>query len=156
MFRALARIILVVVILVAVAAFFTGYRWGGWHRPATATTAEPAARPAEPTGTSGRADTTREKARAAGAQIGETVAVGAERAAETLQEAQLTAKVKSKIALDDTLEGSRIHVSNEDQRVTLTGTVLNDAQHARALALTRETSGVAGVVEWAPEFGIAG
>ncbi len=51
------------------------------------------------------------------------------------------------MALDDTLDGSRIHVSTDDNVVTLTGTVINEAQHARSLALARETAGVAMVVD---------
>ena len=146
MVRALVRFILVIVIVVAAAAFFFGYRWGGTRIGRT--TSEPATRTASPVGTTGSdADARRERARAAGAEIGDKVAVGAERAAETLEEARLTTKVKSKVALDDTLDGSRIHVSTKDQRVTLTGTVINEAQHQRALALARETSGDATVVD---------
>jgi hyperosmotically inducible protein len=147
MLRALVRIILVVVIVVGAAAFLLGYRWGGGRSQAT-TTSEPAARPETAVGTRGdRVDTTRERAREAGAEIGEKVAVGAQKASETLEEAGLTAKVKSKIALDDTLDGSRIHVTTDDSRVTLTGTVINDAQHRRALDLARETEGVSTVVD---------
>jgi len=121
------RFILILVIVVAAAAFFFGYRWGGMHigRPASA----PVAGTASPVGTTGReADARRERARAAGAEIGDKVAVGAERAA-------------------DTLDGSRIHVSTDDQQVTLTGTVINEAQHQRALTLAHETSGVGIVVD---------
>jgi len=146
MLRALVRVILVVVIVVAVAAFFLGYRWGGGRNQATTT--QPAARQDTAVGTRGDSvDTARARARAAGAEIGEKVAVGAQKAGETLEEAGLTAKVKSKIALDDTLDGSRIQVATDDSRVTLSGTVINEAQHRRALDLARETEGVAGVVD---------
>jgi hypothetical protein len=146
MLRALVRVILVVVIVVAVAAFFLGYRWGGGRNQATTT--QPAARQETAVGTRGDSvGTARERARAAGAEIGEKVAVGAQKAGETLEEAGLTAKVKSKIALDDTLDGSRIQVATDDSRVTLSGTVINEAQHRRALDLARETEGVAGVVD---------
>src|SRR5690242_8409522 len=100
MVRALLHVALVVLIVVAVAAFFFGYRWGGAHFSRTAS--EPAVRTERPVGTTGgQADQTRERARAAGAEIGEKVAVGTEKAAETIDEARLTAKVKSKMALDD-------------------------------------------------------
>jgi len=147
MLRALARVIIVVVIVVAAAAFFLGYRWGGNRSQAT-TTSEPAGRPDTPVATRGeRVDATRDRARAAGAEIGETVAVGAQKAGETLDEAGLTAKVKSKISLDDTLDGSRISVTTDDSRMTLTGTVITETQHRRALDLARETSGVSTVVD---------
>jgi len=153
MIRALLRFVLVLVVVVAAAAFFFGYRWGGGH--ITRPSATPAAETARAVGTAGtdtrdaatRDTARRERARAVGADIGDKVAVGSERAAESLDEARLTAKVKSKIALDDTLDGSRVHVSTNDQRVTLTGTVINEVQHARALALARETDGVATVVD---------
>lgn len=146
MFRALARVLVVIVIVVAVAAFFVGYRWGGWHT--STNPSEPATRAAIPVGTTGdRGDATHERARAAGAEIGEKVAAGAEKAGETIQEAGLAAKVKSKIALDDTLDGSRIRVSTDDGRVTLTGTVITEAQHRRALDLARETEDVSSVVD---------
>jgi hypothetical protein len=138
--------LVVIVIVVAVAAFFVGYRWGGWHTPTNRI--DPATRPAIPVGTTGdRPDATRERARAAGAEIGDKVAAGAEKAGETLQEAGLAAKVKSKIALDDTLDGSRVRVVNHDGRVTLTGTVITETQHRRALDLARETDGVSAVVD---------
>ena len=147
MLRALVRVILVVVIVVAAAAFFLGYRWGG-GRPQATTTSAPAARQETAVATRGdRADTTRERARAAGAEVGEKVAVGAQKAGETLEEAALTAKVKSKIALDDTLDGSRVSVTTDNSRVTLTGTVITDTQRRRALDLARETEGVSTVVD---------
>jgi osmotically-inducible protein OsmY len=147
MFRALARVLVVIVIVVAVAAFFVGYRWGGWHTQTNRIepTATRQAIPVGPTGV--RRDATRERARAAGAEIGEKVAAGAEKAGETLQGAGLAAKVKSKIALDDTLDGSRVRVANHDGRVTLTGTVITETQHRRALDLARETDGVSAVVD---------
>ena len=145
MFRALAKFILILVVVIGAAAFFMGYRWGGVRMPGT--TVEPAVTN-HPVGTTGtQADERRERARAAGADVGEKIAVGAEKASEGLEEARLTAKVKSKIALDDTLDGSRIHVSSDGTRVTLTGTVVNEAQHARALMLARETTEVGSVVD---------
>src|SRR6476646_4265718 len=94
MFRALLRLIVVVVILVGAAAFFLGW-WGGGHmRPATGT----ADRPAAAVGTSGHVDT--EKARQVGAEVGEKTAIAASRAGEVLSDGALTAKIKSKMALD--------------------------------------------------------
>jgi hypothetical protein len=147
MLRALVQAILVIVIVVAAAAFFLGYRWGD-DRPQATTADEPAARQETPVATRGvRVDTTRERARAAGAEIGEKVATGAQKASEAVDEAGLTAKVKSKIALDDTLDGSHISVASDDGRMTLTGTVITETQHRRALDLARETEGVSTVVD---------
>ncbi|HEY3160805.1 MAG TPA: BON domain-containing protein [Vicinamibacterales bacterium] len=145
MVRALLRFVLILIVVVAAAAFLMGYRWGGVKSPRATTEPATQTRPVGTTGT--QADTTREKARAAGAEIGEKIGVGAERASEGIEEGALTAKVKSKMTLDDTLDGSRIHVSTDKQRVTLTGTVIDERQHARALQLARETDGVASVVD---------
>ena len=146
MIGALLRFIVVVVIVVAAAAFFFGYRWGGMHFGRTVPA--PTAQTEHPVGTvGGNAQSARERARATGAEIGEKVAIGTEKAAETLDEARLTTKVKSKMVLDDTLDGSHIQVSTEDKQVTLTGTVISDAQRQRALQLARETSGVSAVVD---------
>ena len=145
MIRALLRFIVVLVIVVAAAAFFFGYRWGGMHFGRV--TGAPVVQTERPVGTGGDAQAARERARATGAEIGEKVAIGTAKAAETLDEARLTTKVKSKMTLDDTLDGSRIHVSTEDEQVTLTGTVINEAQHQRALQLARETTGVSAVVD---------
>src|SRR6476620_4519184 len=89
MFRALLRLVLVVVILAAAAALFRGYKLGddGVQTPVAAKVPQ--------------VDTA--KARAAGAAIGETVATGAAHAETALAEGSLTAKIKAKMALDDTV-----------------------------------------------------
>lgn len=146
MIRALLRFIVVLVIVVAAAAFFFGYRWGGMHFGRT--TPAPAVQTERPVGTvGGDAQSARDRARATGAEIGEKVAVGTEKAAETLDEARLTAKVKSKMALDDTLKGSDVAVHTTGTVVTVEGRVFNAAQHQRVLRLVRETEGVTDVVD---------
>jgi osmotically-inducible protein OsmY len=139
MVRDLLRLVLILVIVVAVAAFFFGYRWGGSR--ATGSAAE---RPVATTGSQG-IDTSR--ARQAGAEIGEKVAVGASKAERAIADGTLTAKIKSKMALDDTIKARRIDVDTDGTIVTLTGTVETPAQKARALQLARETDGVTRVVD---------
>ena len=151
--RTLGRLILFVLLLIAAAAFFFGYRWGSrptFSRPAIADT-----RPAEsrPVATTGRGDGTREQARETGAAIGAKLGEGAARAEDVLAESRLTAKVKSKIALDDTLKGTHISVHTDDNTVTLSGDVNTAAQHQRAVQLARETGGVGKVVD---QLGVAG
>jgi osmotically-inducible protein OsmY len=133
---ALLRLILVLVILAAVAAFFMGYRVRDGH------IVDP----------SGAVATSRnlpevdtEKAREAGAAIGDKVAVGANAAQHALSNAALTGKIKAKIALDDTLKAANISVDSTDGAVTLTGTVASASQHTRVLQLARETDGVKSV-----------
>ena len=140
MIRALLRLFIVVVLLAVAAAFFMGYRWSNHvDRPASS---------APVVGTTGTSSSERvERARDTGAAIGEKVAVGAERAGAVLDEARLTAKVKSKITLDDTLKGSDVSVHTDGTTVTLAGRVSSAAQRQRVLQLARETQGVSNVID---------
>jgi len=139
MFKMLLRLFVVVVLLVGAAAFFFGYHWGG---VTTTRSSDPVV------GTSATAaDTRTGRARQTGAEIGEQVAEGAARADTLLDETRLTTKVKSKIALDDTLKGSDVSVHTTGRSVTVEGRVSNEVQHRRVLQLVRETEGVADVVD---------
>jgi osmotically-inducible protein OsmY len=138
MFRLLARLFLVFVILIAIGAFFVGYRWNDARevdldRPVATAGREPAV------------DT--ERARETGAAIGETVAVGADRAQRAVTNAALTSKIKAKMALDDSIDAAAIDVDTVEGTVTLTGTVGTEAQRTRALQLARETEGVVSVID---------
>jgi hypothetical protein len=139
MFRALFRVILVVVVVVAIAAFFMGYRWGVPRGVAD--------RPVEhPIGTAG-SGIDAGRARAAGAEVGEKVATGVNEAQQQLADAALTAKIKSKMALDDSIEARRIDVDTNGTVVTLSGTVRSAQEKAKALQLARDTAGVTSVVD---------
>ena len=137
MFRTLFKLILFCIILVAAGAFFFGYRW--------ADDPDPVERTAPTTGIVDEVD--RERARETGAKIGESVATGAERAQRALSEGSLTAKIKSKMALDDTIEAAQVNVETDGSVVTLRGTVDSEAERTRALLLARETEGVTSVVD---------
>jgi osmotically-inducible protein OsmY len=139
MFRALLRLVLIVVVIAAAAAFFMGYRIGD-HR-----NVGPSERPVATTGTSPAVDTS--KARQTGAEIGEKVAVGANRAEHALADGALTAKIKSKMALDDVVQARSIDVSTTNHVVTLSGTVRSSAEHDRAVQLAKQTDGVTRVVD---------
>ena len=86
-------------------------------------------------------------ARHAGAVIGETVGEAANQAQRIASNAALTAKIKSKMALDDTIEAADINVDSSAGVVTLRGSVSSLAEHDRALQLARETDGVTSVVD---------
>jgi hyperosmotically inducible protein len=137
MFRALLRLVLVLILVVGAAAFYLGW-WGSRHAPAGGTSA-PAV------GMAGRVDT--DKARAVGAQVGAKTADAANRAEAALSEGALTAKIKSKMALDDLVQARTIGVSTTGHVVTLSGTVHSPAEHDRAVQLARETAGVTQVVD---------
>ena len=133
MIRGLLKLALIVVILVGVAAFFLGYKLSdnGVATPVSATV---------PT-----VDTA--KARATGAAIGEKVATGAAQAEHALAEGSLTAKIKAKMALDDSVKALTIDVDTNGSVVTLSGSVHSEAERAKALQLARETGGVTSVVD---------
>lgn len=137
MFRALLRLVVVLVILVGVGAFFLGW-WGtGRFRPADG--------PAATVGTTGRVNT--EKAKAVGAELGAKTAQAANKAGELLSDGALTAKIKSKMALDDLVKAHSIDVTTTNHVVTLKGTVSSVAEHDRAVQLAKETAGVTEVVD---------
>jgi osmotically-inducible protein OsmY len=136
MFRALFKLVLLLIVLVAVGAFALGY----WSFDRVR---EPAAIQPKPVGTGGRVDV--EKARETGAAIGEKTAVAADRAKALLDDGALTAKIKSKMALDDTLKSRGIHVDSDAGVVTVSGEVSSAAERERALQLARETAGVKSV-----------
>lgn len=135
MIRALFKLVLIVVIVAAVAAFFLGYRLGdsGVETPV-------AAEPAPPS-----IDT--HKARETGGRIGETVASGAAQAQDALNDGAVTAKIKSKMALDDTVKALSIDVDTDNGVVTLSGTVNSPTERAKAVELARDTAGVTSVVD---------
>lgn len=86
-------------------------------------------------------------ARQRGAQVGERVADGVNRATQAVDDATLTAKIKSKMALDDVVSASDIDVDTVDGVVTLTGVVRSEQERERATQLARETLGVRTVNE---------
>jgi hyperosmotically inducible periplasmic protein len=139
MFGALIRLVLVAVIVVGALALFAGYRLGdGTVHPASES----------PVGTTGsRPAIDPERARERGAEAGERVASAINRAGEAVSDAGLTAKIKSKMALDDLVRARSIDVTTSGQIVTLSGTVASEAERTRAVQLAKETAGVTQVVD---------
>ena len=136
MIGGLLKLALVVVLLAAAAAFFFGYRMGGGDGVDTPASA----RPSVP-------DVDTAKARETGAKIGESVATGAAKAQDLLTEGALTAKIKSKMALDDNIRALAIDVDTAGTVVTLSGTVRTAAERTKAIGLARETAGVTEVID---------
>ena len=137
MIRALLKVILVIVLIVGAGAFFLGYKWGdsGIVEPVID----------RPIGTTGSVDVS--DAREAGAKVGEKVAAGVNEAQRATANAAMTAKIKSKMALDDTVSAATIDVDSNEGVVRLNGRVSTDAERVKALALARETEGVTTVVD---------
>jgi hypothetical protein len=135
MIRALIRLMLIAVVVVAAAFFLFGYWSGGSFRAAPAVT-----RIKTP-------DIDMDKAREVGAEIGEKTASAAARVSRSLDEGSLTAKIKAKMALDDLVTARNINVTTEGTTVTLTGSVNSQQERDRAVALARETEGVTRVID---------
>ena len=142
MFRALLRLVLLIVVLVAVGAFFLGW-WGGRVRNAD--------EPRDVVGTTG-VDTSRarevgDRAREVGSDVAQKTAVAAGEARRALAEGGLTAKIKAKMALDDSVKALDLDVDTAGTVVTISGVVSTEAERTRALQLARETEGVTQVVD---------
>jgi osmotically-inducible protein OsmY len=133
MVRALLRAVLLLIVVVAAAAYLLGWKIGQGPDGAP-----------RPVGTSG-ANT--ERAREIGAEVGERTAVAASEARRAVADGQITAKIKAKMALDDTVKALDVDVDTNGSTVTVTGVVGSTAQRDRVLQLARETAGVATVVD---------
>jgi len=96
-------------------------------------------------GTTGNVDVN--AARERGAEVGEKVAVAAEKVRESAAEAALTSKITAKMVLDDYVKARAINVTTRGSTVTLSGTVRSTDERQRALRLARETAGVTSVVD---------
>jgi hyperosmotically inducible protein len=142
MMRCLFRLI-VVGALLAGGAYVLGYRWDdSMERRARGAGAE-AVDAAK--ALAGNID--RNQIREAGAGIATKIGEEADRAKTGLGDTRLTAKIKAKMALDDTLDGNRINVETQGTVVTLGGSVASVPQRQRAVQLARETEGVTSVVD---------
>lgn len=137
--RTIIRAILVLIVVVAIGFLALGY-WTGSRFRFDRTTA-----PSGSVGTGGSVDV--DRARERGAEIGEKAAVAARKVEESVGEAQVTAKIKAKMALDDTVKARAIDVTTSGTVVTLSGTVGSTAERERAVSLARETAGVSQVVD---------
>jgi osmotically-inducible protein OsmY len=133
--RFIRRVLLVAIVVVACVFAYNYWSGNGW-------TLSP------PTNSSG---VNVETARKRGAEIATTAAEKGREAATKLEgalaEGALTTKIKSKMALDDSVKARTISVDTEGSVVTLTGTVGSNAERDRAVRLAKETDGVTKVVD---------
>jgi len=134
MIRSLLKLALVVIVLVGIGAFFLGRRSNSWE-----------ILPDSPVRASGPVDT--RKARDVGAKVGEATADAVNQTKDALASGGITAKIKSKMVLDDLVKARNIHVDTNGSVVTLTGVVDSEAERQRAVQLAKETEGVTSVVD---------
>jgi hypothetical protein len=133
--RAVVVCILLILVAFVVVGYFNGNAWfhyAPFNHPAGI-------------GTTGRIDSA--AARERGAEVGEKVAVAAEKVRDAAAEGAITSKIKAKMVLDDSIKARSIDVSTEGSTVTLSGSVRSASEHARAVTLARETTGVVRVVD---------
>jgi osmotically-inducible protein OsmY len=64
-----------------------------------------------------------------------------------MRDGSITARIKAKMALDDSIKALDISVNTDGSTVTVSGVVGSPAQRERALSLARETEGVTQVVD---------
>ena len=133
MIRTMLKLVLVVIVIVGL-AFLLG-RWSSGSKIV----------PDSPVHAAGPVDTS--KAREAGAKVGEATAKAANQAAEALANGAVTAKIKSKMVLDDLVKARNINVDTNGSVVTLTGVVGSEAERQRALQLAKQTEGVTSVID---------
>jgi hyperosmotically inducible protein len=130
------RFLLVLVFVGLIAAWLLGYIPG---------------QPAQLSGSPEAAETDRpidpEAARQRGAEVAGQVAEGVNRLAQGVDDAALTTKITSKMALDDLVRARNIDVDSRDGIVTLSGRVGSEAERVRALQLARQTAGVTSVTD---------
>ena len=136
MFGSLIRAVVILVVLVGGGAFLLG--WWGNSRIGGPDTRE------APVGTTG---VNADRARQVGAEVGEKTAVAANEARRAIANAQVTAKIKAKMALDESVKALNVNVDTTGRTVTLTGVVDSPAQRERVVRLARETDGVGEVVD---------
>jgi len=127
------KLVLVVIVIVGL-AFVLG-RWSSGSKIV----------PDSPVHAAGPVDTS--KAREAGAKVGEATAKAANQAAEALANGAITAKIKSKMVLDDLVKARNIGVDTNGSVVTLTGVVGSESERQRALQLAKQTEGVTSVID---------
>jgi hyperosmotically inducible periplasmic protein len=134
--RFLLRLVLIVLLVVGGSFLLLGY-WAGRDR-----SAQPSSSAVDTSGPS-----TTERARERAAELGEKAVEASAKVQGTVTEAGITAKIKAKMALDDSVKARSIDVTTSGSVVTLSGTVNSVTEHDRAVMLARETVGVSQVVD---------
>lgn len=140
MIKGLFKLVVLAVVIVAAGMFFLGWdidQWRGVERPrdVVGTSTEEAARDAGTT------------ARQAGNTAREKTQQAADATMRAIDDGRLTAKIKAKMALDDSVKALDLNVDTTGGIVTVKGEVRSEAERQRALALARETEGVGKVID---------
>ena len=127
----LALMVVLIVVLVGLGTYVLGY-WQG-DRSAAAAVDTPVF--------------DQQRVRETGAEIADGARVAGSRVVEAVEDGALTAKIKSKMALDDHVKARDIDVDTSDGLITLTGTLHSEAERERAVQLTLQTAGVQTIID---------
>ncbi|HEY7448825.1 MAG TPA: BON domain-containing protein [Vicinamibacterales bacterium] len=133
MLRMMARVVLTVILIIVLVGFGT-YVLGYWQAERSASAA-------------GDTPLIDQRVRETGAEIVQGARVAGSRMADAVEDGALTAKIKSKMALDDYVKARDIDVDSSDGLITLTGKLQSEAEHERAVRLTLETEGVRTIID---------
>jgi hyperosmotically inducible periplasmic protein len=134
MFRLMLKIALTLILIVVVVGFGT-YALGYWQGDRRA---------------DGGVDIPlidQERVRGTGGEIAASARAAGSRMADAVEDGALTAKIKSKMALDDYVKARDIDVDTSDGLITLTGTLHTEAERERAVQLALETEGVRTIID---------
>jgi hyperosmotically inducible protein len=88
-----------------------------------------------------------EKTKEGAKKAGEKTKSGVSKTGEAITDGWITTRIKTKFMGDEALRASDIDVDTNDHVVTLKGTVVSAAAHAKALADAKEVEGVNRVVD---------
>jgi osmotically-inducible protein OsmY len=100
--------------------------------------------PEEPT-TGEKADNAAENVRTEARDLGNTMERKADQAGQAIDDASITATIKGKYLVDDTLKGLQIDVDTEQGIVKLSGTVQSDTAKELATQIAQSVEGVVSV-----------
>jgi hyperosmotically inducible periplasmic protein len=139
--RAFAIAILLIVVALVALSYVDGAAWSRFPREFRSS----AVGTSGTTGTSAPIDTA--AARERGAEVGEKVAVAADKVKDAAEDGAITSKIKAKMVLDDSIQARTIEVTTRGTTVTLGGTVRSATERERAVSLVRETAGVSTVID---------
>jgi hyperosmotically inducible protein len=133
--RLIRRVLVLAIVVVAAVLAYNYWSGNGWtlHAPASSAGVDVATAGQR---SAGLANVAVAKGREAVTQIEGTLSTGA-----------LTAKIKSKMALDDHVKARSISVDTVGSVVTLAGVVDSSDERDRALRLAKDTDGVTRVVD---------
>ena len=131
--RTIRRLVLLAVVGVGGVAAYNHWSDNGWPLRSRAAVLD--------------ADSAKEKAARFATRATAKASNAADKLGGRMSESALTAKIKSKMALDDHVNARAIDVDTSGSVVTLTGTVRSKDQRDRALGLARDTEGVTRVVD---------